>query len=151
MHSGLKFYLYFCIGKKIRSRTLREENKLRVFEDRVLRRIFGHKREEVKGGWRKLHNKELCNFYSLPDIIMVIKSRILRWAGHVALMGVMRNVCKILFIKPEGKRPLEILRHKWENNIKMDVKEIGCEGVDWIHLAQDRDQYEHDNDQLSWY
>jgi hypothetical protein len=95
----------------------------------VLRGIFGPKRDEVTGEWRKLHNGELHNLYSSPDIIRQIKSRRMRWAGHVARMGEGRNVCRVLVGKPEGKRPLERSRRRWEDVIKMDLREIvwgGC-------------------------
>jgi hypothetical protein len=88
------------------SLTLREEHRLRVFDNRVLRRIFGPKRDEVTGGWRKLHNEELHNLYSSPSIIRMIKSRRMRWAGHVARMGEKRTAYRILVGNPEGKRPL---------------------------------------------
>jgi hypothetical protein len=88
------------------SLALREELRMRVFENRVLRRIFGPKRDEVTGEWRKMHNEELHNLYSSPDLIRQIKSRRIRWAGHVARMGEGRNVYKVLMGKPEGKRPL---------------------------------------------
>jgi hypothetical protein len=91
-----------------------------VFENRVLRRIFGPKRDEVMGGWRKLHNEELHNLYSSPSIIIIIKSRRMRWAGHVARMGEKKNVSRLLVGKPEGKRPLGRPRRRWMNNIKMD-------------------------------
>jgi hypothetical protein len=87
-----------------------------VFENRVLRRIFGPKRGEVTGEWRKLHNEELHNLYSSPDIIRQVKSRRTRWAGHVARMGEERKVYKVLMGKPEGKRPLERLRRRWDQN-----------------------------------
>jgi hypothetical protein len=96
---------------------LGEEHRLRVCENRVLRRIFGPKREE-DGSWRKLHNDELHNLYSSPNIVKVIKSRRIRWAGHVACMGEGRSVYKVLFGRPEGKRPLGRPRRRWENNIK---------------------------------
>jgi hypothetical protein len=118
---------------------LREEHRLRVFENRVLRRIFGSKREE-DGSWRKLHNDELRNLYSSPNIVRVIKSRRMRWAGHVARMGKGRGVYRVLVGKPEGNRPLGRPRRKWEDNIKMDLREIGIDGVNWIRLAQDRVQ-----------
>jgi hypothetical protein len=86
--------------------TLREEHKLRVFENRVLRRIFGPKRDGVMGGWGKLHNEELHSLYSLPSIIRIIKLRRLRWTGHVARMGKKRNMYRLLVGKPEGRRPL---------------------------------------------
>jgi hypothetical protein len=110
-----------------------------VFENRVLRRIFGPKRDEVVGEWRKLHSGELHNLYSSPDIIRQIKSRRMRSAGHVARMGEGRNEYRVLVGKPKGKRPLGRPRHRWEDGIRMDLGEIGWGGVDWIHLAQDRD------------
>jgi hypothetical protein len=97
------------------------------------------KRHEVTGGWRKLHNEKLHSLYSSPNIIRVTKSRRMRWAGHVACMGMMRNVYRILFGKPVGKRPPERPRHRWVDNIKKDLEEIGFGGMDWILLAQDRD------------
>jgi hypothetical protein len=100
---------------------LKEEHSLRVFENRVLRRIFGPKRDEVAGQWRKMHNGELHNLYSSPDIIRQIKSRRMRWAGHVARMGEGRNVYRVLVGKPEGKRPLGRPRRRWEDGIKMDL------------------------------
>ncbi|PNF30021.1 hypothetical protein B7P43_G05842, partial [Cryptotermes secundus] len=114
---------------------------LRVFEDRVLRRIFGPKRDEVTGGWRKLLSEELHNFYSSPGIIRMIESRRMRWAGHVARTGEKRNAYRILVGKPEGKRPLGRPRHRWVDNIKMDLREIGWDGMDWIDLAQIMDQW----------
>jgi hypothetical protein len=90
------------------------------------------------GGWRKLHIKELHNLYSSSSIIRIIKSRRMTWAGHVARMGKKRNVYRLLVGKPEGKRPLGRLRHRWIGNIKMDLLEIGLSVVDWIDLAQDR-------------
>jgi hypothetical protein len=112
-----------------------------VFENRVLRRIFGQKRDEVTGGWRKLHNEDLHNLYSPPSIIRMIKSRMMRWAGHVARMGENRNVYRILVGNPEGKRLLGRPRRRWVDNIKMDLREIGWSVMDWIDLAQDRDQW----------
>jgi hypothetical protein len=122
------------------SLTLREELRLRVFENRVLRRIFGPKREE-DGSWRKLHNDELHNLYSSPNIVRVIKSRRLRWAGHVACIEEGRGVYRVLVEKSEGKRPLGRPRLRWEDNIKMDLREIGIDGANWIRLAQDRVQW----------
>jgi len=98
---------------------LREERRLRVFDNRLLRRVFGPKRDEVTGEWRKLYNEELRDFYSLPSIVRVVKSRRMRWAGHVAHMGEGRVVHKFLVGKPEGKRPLGRPRGRWEDNIKM--------------------------------
>jgi hypothetical protein len=91
--------------------TLRAHHRLRVIENRVLRRIFGPRRDEVMGEWRKLHNGELHNLYSSTDIIRHIKSRRMKWAGHVACMGKNRKVYKVLVGKPKGKRPLGRLRH----------------------------------------
>jgi hypothetical protein len=104
-----------------------------VFENNVLRRIFGPKRDEVTGGWRKLHNEELRDLYSSPSIIRMMKSRRMWWAGHVALMGEKRSAYRLLVGKPEGKKPLGRPRRKWLDNIKMDLLEIGlgrC-GLDW--------------------
>jgi hypothetical protein len=105
-----------------------------VFENRGLRRIFGPKRDEVTGGWRKLHNEELHNLYSSPSIIRMIKSRRMRWAGHVARMGKKRNAYRILMRNPEGKRPVRRPRRRWVDNIRMDLREIGWDGLDWIGL-----------------
>jgi hypothetical protein len=110
------------------SLTLREIFRLRVFENRVLRRIFGQKRDEVTGDWRKLHNEEVHNLYFSPNIIRMIKSWTMRWAGHVARRGETRNAYRILVGKPEGKRPLGRPRHRWVDNIKMDLTEIGWDG-----------------------
>jgi hypothetical protein len=96
-----------------------------VFENRVLRRIFGPKRDEVTGGWRKLHNEELRDLYSSPSIIRMIKSRRMRCAGHVARMGEKRNAYRLLLGKPEGKRPLGRPRRRWVDNIRMDLGEVG--------------------------
>jgi hypothetical protein len=106
-----------------------EEHRLRVFQNRVLRRIFGPKRDEVRGSWRKLHN-ELHSLYSLPDIIRVVKSRRMRWMGHVACMKKIRIAYKILVGNAEGKRPLGRPRHRWEDNIKMDQREVRVGSVD---------------------
>jgi hypothetical protein len=111
-----------------------------VFENRVLRRIFGPKRDEVTGEWRKLHNEELRNLYSSPSI-RIIKARRMSWAGHVARSGEKWNVYRLLVGKPEGKRPLRRPRRRWVDNIKMDLLEIGWGSVDWIGLAQDRDRW----------
>jgi hypothetical protein len=107
----------------------------------VLRRIFGSKRNEVIGCWRKLHNEELHNLCSSPNIIRMIKSRSMRWARHVARMRAKRHAYRRLVGKPEGKRQLGRPRRKWMDNIQIDLREIGWGGMDWIHLAQDRDQW----------
>jgi hypothetical protein len=112
-----------------------------VFEKRVLRRIFGPKRDEVTGGWRKLHYEELHNLYSSPSIIRMVNSRRMRWAGHVARNGEKRNTYRILVGKPEGKRLLGRPRRRWVDNIKMDLRDIGWDGVDWMDTTQDRDQW----------
>jgi hypothetical protein len=133
----LPVVLYGCETWSV---TLREEHRLRVFENSVLRRIFGPKGEE-DGSWRKLHNNELHDLYSSPNIVRVIKSRKMRWAGHVARMGEGRGVYSVLVGRPEGKRPLGRPRRRWEDNIKMDLRKIGIDGANWIHLAQDRVQW----------
>jgi hypothetical protein len=107
----------------------------------VLRRIFGPKRDEVTGEWRILHNEELRDLYSSPSIIRISKSRRMRWAGHIARMGVKRNVYRLLVGKPEGKRPLGRPRRRWVDNIRMDLGEVGWGDVDWIGLAQDRNRW----------
>ena len=122
------------------SLTLREERKLRVFENMVLRRIFGHRMDEVTGEWRRLHNEELNDLYSLPNIVRVIKSRRMRWAGHVAHMGEERGVYRVLVGKSEGKRPLGRPRRRWVDNFRMDLQEVRCGYMDWIGLTQDRDR-----------
>jgi hypothetical protein len=121
--------------------TLREEHRLRVFENRVLRRIFGPKRGEVTGGWRKLHNEELHSLYSSPSIIRMFKSRRMRWVGNIARVGEKGNAYMILVGKPEDKRPLGRQRRWWLNNIKMDLRMIGLYDMDWIDLAQGRGQW----------
>jgi hypothetical protein len=121
---------------------LGEEHRLRVFENRVLRRIFGPKREG-DGSWRKLHNDEFHSLYSSPNIIRVIKSRRMRWAGHMACIGEGRGVYRALVGKPEVKRPPRRPRRKWEDNSKMELREIGIDGVNWIRLAQDGGFCEH--------
>jgi hypothetical protein len=120
---------------------LREERRLRVFENRVLRKTFGPKRDEVTGEWRKLYNEELHDLYWSPTILRVIKSRRMRWAGHVARMGEGRAVYRVLVGKPERKTPLGRPRRRWEDNIKVDLQEVRCGGMDWIELAQDRDRW----------
>ena len=123
------------------SLTLREERKLRVFENMVLR-IFGPRRDEVTGEWRRLHNEELNDPYSSPNIVRVIKSRRMRWAGHVvARMSEERGACRVLVGKPEGKRPLGRPRRRCVDNIGMYLQEVGCGYVGWIGLALNRDRW----------
>ena len=112
------------------SLTLWEERKLRVFENMVLRRIFGHRSDKVTGEWRRLHNEELNDLSSSPNIMRVIKSRRMRWAGHVARMGEEREVYRVLVGKPEGRRPLGRPRRRWVDNIRMDLREVGCGYMD---------------------
>jgi hypothetical protein len=112
-----------------------------VFENRVLRRVFGPKRDEVSREWRKLHNEELNNLYSLPNIVRVVKLRRMRWAGHVARMGEDRGVHRVLVGNPAGKRPLGRPRRRWEDNIKMDFQKVGGGRGNWMELAQDRDRW----------
>jgi hypothetical protein len=106
-------------------------SRLRVLENRVLRRIFGPRRDDITGVWRKLHNEELNDLYCSPNIVRMIKSKRTRWAVHVAHMGERRGIYRVLVGKP---------RCRWEDNIKMDLQEVGCGGMDWIELAQDRDR-----------
>jgi len=120
---------------------LRKERKLRVFENMVLRRIFGPRRGEVTEEWWRLHNEELNDLYSSPNIVRVIKSRRMRWARHVARMGEERVVYRVLVGKPEGRRPLGRPRLRWVDNIRMDIQEMGSGCMDWIGLAQDRDRW----------
>jgi hypothetical protein len=127
----LPVVLYGC---ETWSLMLREEHRLRVFENMVLRRIFGPKRDEVTGEWGKLHSEELNILYSSPNIIRQIKSRRMRRAGHVERMGEERNVYRVFMGKPEGKRPLGRPRHRWEVGIRMDLRETFWGIVDWIQL-----------------
>ena len=109
-----------------------------MFEKRVLRRIFGPKRDEVRGEWRKLHNEELNDLYPSPNIFRVIKSRRMRWAGHIARMGERRGVYRVLVGKHEGERPLGRPRRRWEDNIKMDLQEVGfgvLNGSSWLRIG----------------
>jgi hypothetical protein len=131
----LQVVLYGC---ETWSLSLRKEQT--EFLKSVLRKIFGPKREE-DGSWRKLHDDELHSLYSSPNIVRVIKSRIMRWVGHVTYMEVGRGVHRVLIGRPEGKRPLERPRRRWEDNIKLDLREIGIDGTNWIRLAQDRVQW----------
>ena len=104
-----------------------------------LRRIFGPRKDELTGEWRRLHNEELNDLYCSPNIVWVIKSRRMRWAGHVARIGEESGVYRVLVGKPEGRRPLGRPRRRWVDNIRMDLYEVGCGYMDWIGLAQDRD------------
>ena len=129
------FVVYGC---ETWSLTLREERRLRVFENRVFRGIFGPKRDEVTGEWRKLHNEELNDLYSSPHFVRVIRSRRMRRAGHVARMGEKEGAYRVLVWKPEGKRPLRRSRRRWENNIRMDLQEFGWgawTGLIWLRTG----------------
>jgi hypothetical protein len=112
-----------------------------MFENRVLRRLFGPKRDEMTGEWRKLHNEELRELYSSPSIIRIIKAKRVRWAGHVAQMGENINAYRLLVGKPEGRKPLGRPRRRWLDNIRMVLGEMGWGGVDWTGLAQDMDRW----------
>jgi hypothetical protein len=116
--------LLVLYGCETWSLTLREEQRLRVFENRVLRRIFGPKRDDATGERRRIHNEELNDVYSSTNIIRVIKSKRMRWAGHVARMGEKRGAFRILVARPEGRRPLGRRRRRWEHNIKMDLHDV---------------------------
>jgi hypothetical protein len=147
LSKNLKIRIYNIIilpvvayGCEAWSLILREKHRLRVFENRMLRRIFGSK-NEVTGEWRKLHNEKLRDLYSSPSTIRMIKSRRMRWVGHVARMGEKRNAYRLLVGKPEGKRPLVRPRRRWVDNIGMGLGEVGWGDVDWIGLAQDRDKW----------
>jgi hypothetical protein len=146
LSKNLKIGIYTTIilpvvlyGYETWSLTLREEHRLGVFENRMLRRIFGPKRDEVTGEWRKLHNEELLDLHSSPSIIRIMKAR--RWAGHLARMGERRNAYSLLVGKPEGRRPLRRPRRRWVDNIRMELGEVGWSDVDWVGLAQDRDRW----------
>jgi hypothetical protein len=112
-----------------------------VFENRILRRIFGPKTNEVTGEWRKLYNEEFNDLYLSPSIVRVIKLKTMRCLGHIACMAEERGMYMVLVGKPEKMRPLARPRNRWEEDIKIDHKEVGCEGMDWIKLAQDRDRW----------
>jgi hypothetical protein len=133
----LPVVLYGC---ETWSLTLREEHRLWMFENRVLRRIFGPKMDEVTGEWRNLDKKELHDLYSSPSIIRIIKSRRIRWEGHVARMGE-KKVYRLLVGKPEGKRPIGRPRRRWVDNIRMNLGEVGWGDVDWVGLAKDRNRW----------
>ncbi|KAJ4434453.1 hypothetical protein ANN_23015 [Periplaneta americana] len=130
LHQLLVYADYLNIGTEIKG-----------VENKVLRKIFGAKRDEVTGEWRKLHSAELHALFSSPDIIRNIKSRRLRWAGHVARMGESRNAYRVLVGRLGRKIPLGTPRRRWEDNIKIDLREVGYDDRDWINLAQDRDRW----------
>jgi hypothetical protein len=133
LSKNLKIKIYRTIILPVElygSLTFREECRLRVFEKRVLRGIFGPKRDEVIGECRKLYNEELSDLYSSPSIVWVIKSRRMRWAGHVVHMVERRGVCRVLVGKPEGEKPLGRPRQRWEDNIITELQEVGCGGMD---------------------
>jgi len=134
----LPVVLYGC---ETWSLILREERRLRVFENRVLRRVFGPRRDEVTEEGRKLHKEELGDLYSLPNIVRVVKSRRMGWVGHVARMGEGRGVYRVLVGKPEGQRTLGRPRRRWEDNIKMYLHEVGGACGVWMELAQERDRW----------
>jgi hypothetical protein len=148
LSKNIKFRIYKTIilpvvlyGCETLSWTLWEEHRLRVFENRVLTRVFVSKRDAVTGDWRKLHSEELHNLCSSQSIIRKIKLRMMRWAGHVARMWEKRNACRILVVKPEGNRPLGRPRCMLVDNIKMNLRGIGWGGMDWIELSRDTDQW----------
>jgi len=148
LSKNLKIKIYRAIilpvvlyGCEAWSLIFREERRLWVFDNMLLRRIFGPRRDEVTGEWRRLHNEELNDLYCSPNIVRVLKSRRMRWAGHVARMDEERGVYRILVGKPDGKRPLGRPRRRWVDNIRMDLREVGCGYMDWIGLAQDRDSW----------
>jgi hypothetical protein len=120
---------------------LREERRLRVFKNRVLRRVFGPKRDGLTGEWRMLHNEMQNDLYSLPNIVRVVKSRRMGWAGQVVRVVEESGMHMMLVGKPEGKRPLGSPRRRWEDNIKMDVEEVEVGYGDWIGSSQDRDRW----------
>jgi len=127
--------LYVC---ETWSLTLREEHRLRVSENRVLRRIFGLEREEVTREWRKLHNEELSDLHASPNIVRVIKSRTVRWAGHVARMGERRGIYRVLVGKPEEKRPLGRSRHRWRIILRWIFRksDVGVwTGSSWLRIG----------------
>jgi len=148
LSNNLKIKIYRAIilpvvlyGCETFSLTLSEERKLRVFENMVLRRMIGPRRDEVMGEWRRLNNEELIDLYSSPNIVRVTKSRRMRWAGHVARVGEEREMYRVLAGKPKGKRPQGRPSRRWVDNIRMDLQEVGCGYMDWIGLTQDRDRW----------
>jgi len=142
LSNNLKFKIYRTIilpvilyGCETWSLKLREDRRLRVFENRVLSGIFGPRRDEVTGKWRRLYNEEINYLYCSPNIVRVIKSIRMKWAGHVARMGEERGVYRVLVGKPVGRSPLGRPRRRWVDNIRMDLQEVGCGHMDWIGLA----------------
>jgi hypothetical protein len=121
-------------GRETWSLTLREEHRLGMFENRVLRKIFGPKSDGVTGEWRKLHNEELHDLYFSPSIIRIIKTRRRRWAGHVSRMGEKRNAYRLLVGKPEGRRPLGRPRRRWLDGIRMDLVDLWT-GLVWLRIG----------------
>jgi hypothetical protein len=149
LSKNLKIKIYITItlpivlyGCETWSLTLHEERRLRVFENKVLRRIFGPRRDEVMGEWSRLHNEELNDLYCSPNIVRVIKWRRMRWAGNVARMGEERGCIGTWWGKPEEKKPLGRPRRRWVDNIRMDVQEVGCGYMDWSGLAQVRNRWQ---------
>jgi len=149
LSKNLKIKLYGTIilpvvlyGCETWSLKLRKDCGLRVFENRELRRVFGLKRDEVTGEWRKLHYEELNNLHSSPNTVRVIKLRRMRWVWHIASIGERRSVYRVLVGILEGKRPLGRPRCRWEDNIKIDLQKVRCGGMDWIKLAQDRERWQ---------
>jgi hypothetical protein len=134
----LPVVLYGCEAWSLK---WREGRRLKVFENRVLRRVFGPNRDEVTGEWRKLHNEELNDLYSLTNIVRVVKWRRMRWTGHVARMEEGRGVHRVYVGNPERTRPLGRPRRRWEDNIKMDLEEVGGDCGDWMERTQDRDRW----------
>jgi hypothetical protein len=130
LYRNIILHVFLC-GCETRSLILRLEHRLRVFKNGVLRKIFGPKMDEVTGEWRRLHNEGDFDLYTSPNIIQVMKSRRVRWVGHVAHLGDRRGAYRVLVGRPEGKRPLGRPRHGWEYHIKMDLHEVGWEyGLD---------------------
>ena len=119
------------------SLTSRKDRRLRVFDNRVLRRIFGPKMDEMTEEWRKIHNEELNGLYCSPNIVWVIKLGRMRWEGHVARMGERRSLYRVLVGKHEGKESVGRPRRRWEDNIKMDLQEVGYEGMGWLRIGTD--------------
>jgi hypothetical protein len=148
LSKNLKIRIYKAIilpvllyGCETWSLTIWEEHRLRVFENRVLRRIFGPKRDEGTGERRKLHNEELHDLYSSPSMIRIIKSMRMRWTGQVVRMAKKSTSYRLLVGKPGGKRPLERPRRRWVDNIRMDLGEVGWGDVNCIGLAKDRSRW----------